>query len=58
MPSQVQRVLKITSTRTFKINHPDEIKGKDGSRIEENRRVLEKMIPQFDGAQLSQWICP
>lgn len=60
MPSRMHRLLKVTTTRTFRIKHPDELKTnyEDFNNIEANRSVLEKMLPQFTGRQLDSWICP
>ena len=58
MPSGMHRLLKATTTRTFRIKHPDELKTNFEYSIEANRAVLEKMLPQFTGRRLNSWICP
>lgn len=61
MPSGIRKLLKMTTTRTFRIKHPDELGTNDeylNYNIGANRAVLEKMLPQFIGRQLDSWICP
>jgi hypothetical protein len=60
MPSGMHRLLKMTTTRTFRIAHPDELKTNYEyfNNIEANRAVLEKMLPQFAGRRLDSWFCP
>jgi hypothetical protein len=58
MPSRKHKVLKMTITNTFRIQHPDELKDLESFDVGKNRAVLEKMLPQFAGRQLSWWICP
>jgi hypothetical protein len=58
MPSKKHKVLKMTITNTFRIQHPDELKDLESFDVGKNRAVLEKMLPQFAGRQLSWWICP
>ena len=59
MPSMKHKVLKMTTTATFRSGNPDQsnIKGRF-LNIESNRAVLEKMLPQFAGRQLESWVCP
>ena len=56
MLSERDRVLKITTTETFRIKHPDEVP--DAVDITANRQVLEKMLPQFKGRELESFVCP
>jgi hypothetical protein len=58
MPSRKHKVLKMTITNTFRIQHPDELKDLESFDVGKNRAVLEKMLPQFTGRQLNWWICP
>jgi hypothetical protein len=59
MPSAKHKVLKMTTTRTFKIDHPDRLESECGPYgISANRAVLDKMLPQFSERKLSCWICP
>jgi hypothetical protein len=58
MPSRKHKVLKMTITNTFRIQHPDELKDLESFDVGKNRAVLEKMLPQFAGRQLNWWICP
>ena len=48
----------MTTTNTFRIQHPDELKDLGSFDVRKNRAVLEKMLPQFAGRQLNWWICP
>jgi hypothetical protein len=57
MPSRKHRALKMTTTHTFSIDHPDKLGGRDID-IGPNRDVLEKMLPQFAGRVLQAWACP
>lgn len=56
MLSRQEKVLKITTTETFRIGHPDALPGVVD--ITPNREVLEKMLPQFKGRDLRSFICP
>lgn len=58
IPSRKHKLLKITTTDTFHIQHPDELQDLKSFDVGKNRTVLEKMLPQFAGRQLSWWICP
>jgi hypothetical protein len=58
MPSRKHKVLKMTITNTFRIQHPDELKDLESFDVGKNRAVLEKMLPQFAGRQLNWWTCP
>lgn len=58
MPSAEHNVLKITTTDTYKIKHPDEIELNVAHEIDTNRAALEKMLPQFSGKPLGSWVCP
>jgi hypothetical protein len=58
MPSRKHKVLKMTITNTFRIQHPDELKDLESFDVGKNRAVLDKMLPQFAGRQLNWWICP
>lgn len=59
MPSSRHKVLKMTTTETFRIGNPDQ-PNTEGRlpNIESNRAVLEKMLPQFAGRRLDSWVCP
>jgi hypothetical protein len=59
MPSAKHNTLKMTTTETFRIDHPEQLKT-DFSiyNINTNRAVLEKMLPQFSGRELDCWLCP
>jgi hypothetical protein len=48
----------MTTTDTFRIQHPDELKDLESFDVGKNRAVLEKMLPQFAERQLNWWICP
>ena len=58
--SERHRVLKITSRATFKFEdlcdseYQERLKSLD---ISPNRRVLDKVLPQFTGRDLDGWIC-
>ncbi|KAI1332971.1 FAD dependent oxidoreductase [Xylariaceae sp. FL0255] len=56
MLSHREKVLKIHSTKTFAISHPDQLS--DAVDITPNRQLLEKMLPQFKGRHLDSFICP
>jgi hypothetical protein len=56
MLSHLHKVLKITTTETFRIRHPSEIDSTVD--ITPNRGVLEKMLPQFKGRELKSFACP
>ncbi|KAF2801780.1 DAO-domain-containing protein [Mytilinidion resinicola] len=56
MLSRAHKVLKMTTTETFRIGHPDELS--DAVDITPNREVLEKMLPQFGGRELKSFSCP
>ena len=56
MLSQRDKVLKITTTETFRIEHPEKVP--DAVNITANREVLEKMLPQFKGRELESFTCP
>ena len=47
-PSTQQKALPITSTDSFAIAHPDEVKSEAYlERIEKNRALLEKTMPEM-----------
>jgi len=56
MLSHLHQVLKMTTTETFHVDHPDELS--DEVDIAPNRNVLEKMLPQFKGRELKRFCCP
>jgi hypothetical protein len=56
MLSESRRILKVTTTETFRIGHPDELD--NTVDITPNREVLEKMLPQFKGRELKSFCCP
>ncbi|KIV98881.1 uncharacterized protein PV09_09371 [Verruconis gallopava] len=56
MLSELHRVLKITTTDTFRIASPDDLS--DEVDITPNQQVLEKMLPQFRGRELKRFCCP
>jgi hypothetical protein len=56
MLSKLHRVLKVTTTETFRVNDPDRLS--DEVDITPNREVLEKMLPQFKGRKLKRVCCP
>jgi hypothetical protein len=56
MLSEQKKVLKITTTKTFRIDDPDRLP--TDVDIGLNRMVLEKMLPQFKGRPLGSFICP
>ncbi|KAG9229501.1 FAD dependent oxidoreductase [Amylocarpus encephaloides] len=56
--SEKHKVLKMTTTGTFRIGHPDELVHLKSIDIGKNRAVLEKMLPQFTKRQLDSWVCP
>lgn len=56
MLSKLHRRLKVTTTETFKIGHPDELSNEVD--ITPNRNILEKMLPQFKGRDLVRFCCP
>ena len=58
MPSRQHKVLKITTTSTFAIKHPDELNSLEDFDVGKNRALLEKLLPQFTGRRLDWWICP
>lgn len=58
MPSAKHKVLKITSTQSFHVDHPDELEDVKSFDIGNHRALLEKMLPQFAGRHLDWWICP
>lgn len=58
-PATQQKALRITSTGTFTITHPDELKSMASTeRIKTNRAVLEKMMPEMKGRPLNYSLCP
>jgi hypothetical protein len=56
MLSRLHRVLKMTTTETFRVAHLDELS--DEVDVTPNRIVLEKMLPQFRGRELKRFSCP
>ena len=56
MLSKLHRVLKMTTTETFRVGHPDVLS--DEVDVTPNREVLEKMLPQFKGRDLKRFCCP
>jgi len=56
MLSKLHRVLKVTTTETFRVHDPDRLS--DEVDITPNREVLEKMLPQFKGRKLKRVCCP
>lgn len=58
-PAAQQKALRITSTRTFTITHPDELKSMPTTeRIKSNRALLEKMMPEMKGRPLNYSLLP
>lgn len=59
MMSELHRVLKVTTTRTFEVDHPDEIaRHPFANDTGPNRVVLSKWLPQFANRPLKSWVCP
>lgn len=56
MLSQHAKKLKMTTTKTFRLEDPDQLP-KDLD-IAPNRQVLEKLLPQFAGSDLESFTCP
>jgi hypothetical protein len=56
--SKLKKSLKMTTTRTFRIDDPDNLP--DDVDITPNRKILEKMLPQFKGREkeLQKFCCP
>lgn len=54
--SHLKKVLKICTTSTYFIDHPDLISNEID--ISSNRKVLEKLLPQFRGRELGSFSCP
>ena len=50
--SEKYKVLKITTTGTFRIRHPDELVYLKSIDIRKNRAILEKILLQFTKRQL------
>lgn len=58
-PATQQKALQITSTDSFAIAHPDELKSEVYlERIEKNRALLEKMMPEMRERSLSYTLYP
>ncbi len=58
-PATQQKTLQITSTDSFTIAHPDEVKSEVYlERMEKNRALLEKMMPEMRGRSLSYSLYP
>lgn len=61
-PTNAERALKITSTETFRITHPSELRSIASSdKIKRNLSVLQKMIPEMKKMKerpVRHWICP
>ncbi|KEF50865.1 uncharacterized protein A1O9_13077 [Exophiala aquamarina CBS 119918] len=57
-PGARETSLKITSTDTFEIPHPDLASQVPIECIQRNREVLGKMIPELKDRQLEFWVCP
>lgn len=58
-PAAEQRALQVTSTDTFTITHPDELKSMVSTeKIKTNRAVLEKVMPEMKGRPLEYLLCP
>ncbi|KAB5515628.1 hypothetical protein GE09DRAFT_1066661 [Coniochaeta sp. 2T2.1] len=55
MLSHKKKVLKMTTTKTFMLNDPDRLPKADTCY---NRKVLEKVLPQFEGRELRSFTCP
>lgn len=56
MLSKLHKVLKVTTTETFRVDDPDKLS--DEVDITPNREVLEKMLPQFKGRKPKRFCCP
>ena len=58
-PAAQHKNLQITSTDSFIIAHPDEVKSEVYlERIETNRALLAKMMPEMGERSLSYSLCP
>jgi hypothetical protein len=58
-PTTQQKALQITSTDSFAIAHPDEVKSEAYSeRIEKNRALLEKTMPEMRERSLGYSLYP
>ena len=58
-PAAQHKNLQITSTDSFAIAHPDEAKSKVYlKRIDRNRTLLEKMMPEMRDRPLNYFIYP
>jgi hypothetical protein len=52
-PTAQQKTLQITSTNTFPITHPNELKSIDFTkRVKTNRGLLKKLMPEIKGRPL------
>lgn len=59
MISELHRVLKITTTRTFSVGHPDEIASHPlATDTAPNLENLRKWLPQFADRPMKSWVCP
>jgi len=59
MFSEIHRVIKITTSHTMHITHPDDITTQISQfDISHNQAVLDKFLPQFKGRKLDFWVCP
>jgi sarcosine oxidase / L-pipecolate oxidase len=56
MLSKLYRVIKGTTTETFRVGDPDRLSNEVD--ITPNRKILEKMLPQFKGRELKRFCCP
>ncbi len=58
-PAAQQKTLRITSTGTFTITYPNELKSMGSTkRIKTNRAVLEKIMPEIKERPLNYLLCP
>lgn len=58
-PSPQHKSLQITNTDSFGISHPDEIKSEVYlKRIDKNRALLEKMMPEMRERSLNYSLYP
>jgi hypothetical protein len=53
MLSKKHKVLKMTITNTFRIQHSNKLKNLESFNVKKNRAVLKKILPQFAKRQLN-----
>ena len=56
-PNNNEKVLKITTSQSFQISHPEESEKDDVRSSIPHRTVLRKLMPQLKDRSLKWWRC-